>query len=120
MFYSTVVILLFPRAALTLSSRNDAEHTVGEQIRLSNKVRQYFLFEQQQTTRNQLVTDTTWLVNSNKLGLGYNPVTGDPVCYTGACQMAGFGRSLFKFKYTNAPMGSCTTKLIPEHVEVSA
>ena len=110
-FFSTSLVLLLVVITASLNGDSGTEQTVSQQIRLINKVRNYLLFGQQPSV--------TWLGNSNKLGLGYNPVVGDPVCYTGDCQMAGFGRSLFEFKYTNAPIGSCTTKLIPEHVEVS-
>ena len=113
-----IVLVVFSIIGLTESSIDSVK---VQQIRLSNKVRNHFLFGQQQQNLeiNERQPSETWLANSNKLGLGYNPVAGDPVCYTGDCQMAGFGRSVFKFQYTNTPSGSCTTKLIPEHVEVS-
>ena len=60
-----------------------------------------------------------WVVNSNLLALGFNPIQGDPVCYTGNCRMNGFGGEVFKLNYNKVPIGSCTTKLIPEHVTVS-
>ena len=58
------------------------------------------------------------LENSNKIGLGYNPLYGSPVCYTGECQMEGFGQPVFKLKYNQEPRGSCTKKVIPEHVSL--
>ncbi|CAF1177634.1 unnamed protein product, partial [Rotaria sordida] len=64
------------------------------------------------------IDDINWLSNSNKIGYGYNPIRGDPVCYTGDCHMSGFGRSIFQLDYTNPPQGSCTTKLIPKNVEL--
>ncbi|CAF1269592.1 unnamed protein product [Adineta steineri] len=62
--------------------------------------------------------DINWLPNSNKIAFGYNPIRGDPVCYTGDCHMSGYGRSLFQLEYTNPPTGSCTSQLIPKHVEL--
>ena len=56
------------------------------------------------------------LENANKIGLGYDPLHGSPVCYTGACQMDGFRQPVFELNFIQAPQGSCTTKLIPEHV----
>ncbi|CAF1362741.1 unnamed protein product [Rotaria sordida] len=64
------------------------------------------------------IDDFNWLPNSNKIAYGYNPIRGDPVCYTGDCHMSGFGRSIFQLDYTNPPQGSCTTKLIPKNVEL--
>ena len=61
-----------------------------------------------------------WVVNSNLLSLGFNPIRGDPVCYTGNCRLNGFGNEIFKFQYTKVPIGSCTTKLIPEYVTVNS
>lgn len=62
--------------------------------------------------------DTNWLENSNTIGLGYNPLYGNPVCYTGNCQYDGFRRSIFKLTFVEAAMGSCTSKLIPNNVEL--
>ncbi|CAF0959422.1 unnamed protein product [Didymodactylos carnosus] len=59
-----------------------------------------------------------WLENSNKIGLGYNPLYGSPVCYTGTCQMEGFTRSIFKLNYLQSAPGTCTQKFIPEQVEL--
>lgn len=58
------------------------------------------------------------LENSNKIGIGYNPVLGSPVCYTGECQMEGFARAIFKLNYSKRATGSCTNKMIPEHVDI--
>ncbi|CAF3716188.1 unnamed protein product [Rotaria sp. Silwood1] len=69
-----------------------------------------------------LTTSTTStdgaLPNSNKIGLGYNPIFGSPVCYSGACQSEGFARPILKLNYSKRPMGSCTNLLIPEHVDI--
>ena len=120
MVFSAFLVLVIVGITTSLSGNSEPRQTPDQQIRLSNKVRNYLLFGQQQADEiNEQQPSMTWLTNSNKLGLSYNPVIGDPVCYTGDCQMAGFGRPVFKFKYTNAPTGSCTTKLIPEHTEVS-
>ena len=59
-----------------------------------------------------------WLENSNKIGFGYNLLAASPVCYTGACQMDEFTRSIFKLNYTAPPVGSCTNKLVPNNVEL--
>ncbi|CAF2098177.1 unnamed protein product [Rotaria magnacalcarata] len=56
-----------------------------------------------------------YLQNSNKIGLGYNPLYGSPVCYTGECQMQGFAQPIFQLNYHQIPKGSCTTRLIPEY-----
>lgn len=58
------------------------------------------------------------LPNSNKIFLGYNPIYGSPTCFSGDCQMEGFARAVFKSNYQKRPTGSCTTKLIPEHVDL--
>ena len=58
------------------------------------------------------------LENSNKIGFGYNLISGSPTCYTSKCQMAGFTHSVFKLNYTLPVAGSCTNKLIPENVEL--
>jgi hypothetical protein len=58
------------------------------------------------------------LINSNTIGLGYNPLYGSPVCYTGTCQGDGFRGSIFKLNYAQPATGSCTTELIPEFVEL--
>ena len=63
--------------------------------------------------------DTTGtLVNSNKIGLGYNLLQGSPICYTGDCQMEGFRLPVFKLDYTKRPQGICVKKLIPQYVYV--
>lgn len=54
--------------------------------------------------------------NSNKIGLGYNPLYGSPVCYTGTCQTDGYGHRLFNLNYTQQSQGSCTDQLLPAHV----
>ncbi|CAF1403367.1 unnamed protein product [Adineta ricciae] len=57
-----------------------------------------------------------WVPNSNKIGIGYNPLYGSPVCYTGSCQADGFKQPLFNLKYRQQAVGSCTSQLIPENV----
>lgn len=59
-----------------------------------------------------------WLKNSNTIGLGYNPLYGSPVCYTGVCQGDGFQHAVMKLNYVRAAVGSCTTDLIPDFVEL--
>ena len=65
-----------------------------------------------------LSAGTNELENSNKIGLGYNLLAGSPVCYTGSCQMQEFMHPVFKLNYTSAAPGSCTSKLVPEHVHL--
>ena len=59
--------------------------------------------------------NASWLLNGNKIGLGYNPLYGSPVCYTGDCQMEGFSRPVFKLNFTKQAQGSCTNKFIPQY-----
>ncbi|CAF0899456.1 unnamed protein product, partial [Didymodactylos carnosus] len=61
---------------------------------------------------------TSWLPNSNKIGIGYNPLYGSPVCYTGICHSEGFRRSIFDLTFKQPTEGTCTNKLIPENVEL--
>ena len=60
----------------------------------------------------------SWLKNSNTIGLGYNPLYGSPVCYTGVCQGDGFKHAVFKLNYVQPAIGSCTNDLIPDFVEL--
>ncbi|UJR12390.1 hypothetical protein I4U23_016567 [Adineta vaga] len=69
------------------------------------------------SSSNQLNID--WLINSNKIALGYNPSYGNPICYSGDCVMKGFGAPIFKLKYTKRSIGSCLEKLLPEHIEIT-
>ncbi len=66
----------------------------------------------------KIFTETLELENTNKIGLGYDLLTGSPVCYTGSCQMKGFMQPVFKLNYLSAAPGSCTSKLVPEHVQL--
>jgi hypothetical protein len=59
-----------------------------------------------------------WLQNSNKIGLGYNPLFGSPVCFTGDCQSDGFRRPIFELKFSSLDQGSCTNLLIPDNVNL--
>ena len=59
-----------------------------------------------------------WLQNSNTIGLGYNPLYGSPVCYTGACHADGFKHSVVTLNYVDSAVGSCSSKLIPDFVEL--
>ncbi|UJR12389.1 hypothetical protein I4U23_016566 [Adineta vaga] len=92
---------------------NESEWEEMEHWNIYQRVGQY-LNMRQATTMEKM----DWLPNSNKIGFGYNPILGDPVCYTGDCHMSGFGRSIFQLDYTNPPKGSCTTKMIPKHIEL--
>ncbi|CAF1032270.1 unnamed protein product [Didymodactylos carnosus] len=108
MFPFSVTIIFF----LTLLLLNTASVTINSKAEIYEKVGQY-LREQEQLTKQQQQIE---LENSNKIGLGFNPVLGTPVCYTGTCQMEGFGHPVFKLIYESNSHGSCTTKLIPKYV----
>jgi hypothetical protein len=69
-------------------------------------------------TKQQNDTWGIYYPNSNKIGLGFNPVYGSPVCYTGVCQMEGFGHPVFKLEYQSSSPGACTDKLIPNFVSL--
>ena len=79
-----------------------------EYLAISGRVQNYFA----------ALNSSNWLANSNKIGMGYNPLYGSPVCYTSSCQMEGFRRSIFKLQYLQPAIGSCTNKLIPEYVQL--
>lgn len=66
--------------------------------------------------RNTALSDQETLPNSNKIGIGYNLLTGNPSCYTGTCQMEGFARPIFELIYNNKAQGTCTKTLIPDNV----
>jgi hypothetical protein len=87
----------------------------NERRQIIERVRSYL--RQSAITPRVLDTIPT-LENSNKISFGYNPLSGSPVCYTGECQMAGFTRSIFKLNYTLPVSGSCTTKLVPNNVDL--
>ena len=78
------------------------------------RTRQYL----QQSSRLALADETKCLQNSGKIGSGYDMITGSPICYSGNCQMEGFRRSIFKLNFTKQPEGSCTSKLIPQNVDI--
>ena len=61
---------------------------------------------------------SNWLPNSDKIGNGYNPAQGSPVCYTGDCQMSGFAMPIFKLNHTKRTFGSCVDMLIPENTNI--
>lgn len=61
---------------------------------------------------------TEWLPNSGKLALGFDPVRGDPICFSGECRANGFNQPIFEMNYAKTPSGFCTNKLIPENVNV--
>ena len=60
----------------------------------------------------------SWLKNSNTIGLGYNPLHGSPVCYTGVCQGDAFQHAVIKLNYGQAAVGSCTNDIVPDFVEL--
>ena len=70
----------------------------------------------------QMATRTTRSnehVNSNKIGIGFDPYKGSPSCYTGACQMKGFGLPVLQLTYNSPAIGSCSNKLIPDEVHLT-
>ena len=60
-----------------------------------------------------------WLPNCGKIALGFDPIRGEPVCYSGECRANGFNQPVFDMQYVKTPKGSCVKKLIPENVNVS-
>ena len=110
----SLIFVLFSFALHVQSSSSASNHRqtierVREYLRQSEKHEE---FDADRTRQ------TDWLENSNKIGIGYNPLSGTPVCYTGACQMAGFTRAIVKLNYTSPSPGACTSQLIPDHVEL--
>lgn len=95
---------------VTLSPLHD------ERRHIIQRVRNYL---QRADVTSRALTTTNWLLNSNKIGFGYNLLSGSPVCYTDKCQMTGFTRSIFKLNYTSPVPGSCTDKLVPNYVELN-
>lgn len=85
---------------------------------LYNRVNVHLRQQFQQTSAKAVKSNDETLQNSNKIGLGYNLLYGNPVCYTGTCQMEGFAQPVFKLSYTQKPQGLCTTKLIPQYVNM--
>ncbi|CAF1211354.1 unnamed protein product [Rotaria sp. Silwood1] len=79
-------------------------------------VRQY-LVQNADETKNRL-QNTNCLQNSNTIGLGYNPLLGSPVCYSGHCQYDGFKRSIFNLTFAQPTSGSRIPKLISNNVEL--
>ena len=94
----------------TISSRTTAE-TFNE---LYSRVHRYMSVQ----ARTKARSDGETLPNSNKIGRGYNLLTGNPVCYTGTCQMEGFARPIFELNYNRKAQGTCTKTLIPESVDL--
>jgi len=81
-------------------------------------VRKYLADHDESFTPTLSRNSPVWIKNSNTIGLGYNPLHGSPVCYTGLCQGDGFRHSVFKLNYAQPATGSCTSKLIPDFVEL--
>jgi hypothetical protein len=69
------------------------------------------------STKKFRSTDQPWLENSHKIGYGYNPLIGSPVCYTDDCQIDGFRRPIFKLTYTSSNTVACTDKYIPDQID---
>jgi hypothetical protein len=89
--------------------------TVEDYQVLAQRVEMY-LNKQQRTRRSD--DNTAWLPNSNKIGLGYNPIFGSPICFTGDCQSDGFRRPIFALTFSAPEQGSCTDQLIPDNVDL--
>ena len=97
---------------LVVSSHTQTDAEVDAAIA---KVRTYLA---KSASRSSTSTVVDALQNSNKIGLGYNPASGTPVCYTSDCQMEGFACPIFTLNYSEQATGSCTTKLIREYVNI--
>jgi hypothetical protein len=106
LFRFLVIGLLF--FSVDLLSRHEERREIIEGVR---KYLQGF-----DSRKNIRTSD--WLENTNKIGFGYNLLGGSPICYTGACQMDEFTRSIFKLNYTSPVIGSCTNKSVPNNVEL--
>ena len=94
--------ILFPY--LIVAYPNYAQLKTRVENRLYNKMRRF--------------SDTYSLPNSDLIGMGYDPVQGSPVCFTGACQMDGFKQSVFDLKYTSSKPGSCLNLSVPDNVQL--
>ncbi|CAF1133106.1 unnamed protein product [Rotaria sordida] len=77
-----------------------------------------YLSNNEMMAKQQVKSSNNYFPNSNKIGLGYNPAYGNPVCYTGSCQMEGFGQPIFELYYHSSSPGACTDKLIPNFVSL--
>ncbi|CAF4246030.1 unnamed protein product, partial [Adineta steineri] len=66
------------------------------------------LYLRQSDVSTRAFSTTPALENSNKIGFGFDLLSGAPICYTGECRTAGFTRSIFKLNYTSPVLGSCT------------
>lgn len=78
------------------------------------RARRYFL----RLGRQSVIDENQWLPNSAKIGTGYDLTSGSPVCYTGECQMEGFRLPVFQLDMTKQAKGSCTSKYIPQNVNL--
>ncbi len=103
-----IVFVLFHSVKLT-SLHGERRETIE---RVRNYLRKF------DVPSRRLLSMSGGLENSNKIGLGFNLLTGSPVCFTGECQMDGFTRPIFKLNYLSSVPGSCTDKLIPDNVDL--
>ena len=110
MYYRILILLLL--TTQVNSSASERRQTIE---RVRNYLQQ---LDAKPKLQSRMSIEPDELQNSNKIGLGYNLLTGSPVCYTGSCQMTGFMHPVFKLNYTSAIPGSCTSKLIPNHVQL--
>jgi hypothetical protein len=108
MFLQYFVVFLHFLAVNLTSLHNEHRQTIE---RVEEYLRQFDM-------KVQIQIPSNYLPNSNKIGSGYDLLAGSPVCYTGACQMTEFTRSIFKLNYTSRAPGSCTNKLIPNNVDL--
>ncbi|CAF3671185.1 unnamed protein product [Rotaria socialis] len=100
-----LLLLLFATLSFTTAETFDA---------LYSRVQRYMPVQ----PRPKALSDEETLSNSNKIGRGYNLLTGNPVCYTGTCQMEGFARPIFELNYNKKAQGTCTKALIPDNVDI--
>lgn len=107
MFIFSLFLLLFLTAfGIDAQSKDEVNAAII-------RVREYL-----RSPRQASADEILWLQNSGKIGAGYDTVAGSPICYTGSCQMEGFRRPVFKLNMTKKPEGACTSKFIPQYVDI--
>lgn len=107
-FYLAIILLLLHSVLLTPLH--------DERRQIIERVRDYLQKSDIVSRKNAM--PSLELPNSNKISFGYNLRSGSPVCYTSACQMGGFTRSIFKLNYSSSAQGSCVDKLVPNNVDL--
>ncbi|CAF1174554.1 unnamed protein product [Didymodactylos carnosus] len=97
-----------------------ADQKHDQYIAISNRVKNYLQSETHLRSKRmvKVLNQQQYVQNSDKLGLGYNPINGNPTCYSGLCQLEGFKHEIFNLNYQQIASGSCTAQLIPQHVRL--